>query len=223
MDATYAFRQALLTKLQSGQWRAGDRLPTERDFCEQFRISRTTVRKVLGEFRESGWLHQTVGSGTYVSEQAPFPTAELTPSHVGQITSPAELMQARLVLEPAIIELVIGNATVSDLDRLETCCAKAEVATSHREFEKWDGLFHDAIAQAAHNSIVSGLFRLMNDARSHGEWGMLKERSLTDERRLTYQREHRDLLEALRRRDPVSARNVLTSHLLGVRRNLLNY
>lgn len=223
MDATYAFRQALLTKLQSGQWDRGDRLPTEREFCEQFQLSRTTVRKVLGELKESGWLHQTVGSGTYVSEQAPLPVQQMTAIRVGQVTSPAELMQARLVLEPAIIELVIGNATVGDFDRIEACCDHAEAAVEHEEFEQWDGRFHEAIAVAAHNSIVSSVFQLMNDARAHGEWGLLKKRSLTDERRQTYQAEHRALLNALRERDPTRAREVLTSHLVGVRNNLLNY
>ena len=52
---------------------------------------------------------------------------------------------------------------------------------------------------------------------------MLKKRSLTEERRQTYQREHRQLLNALRERDPIRARQALTHHLLGVRNNLLGY
>lgn len=168
-------------------------------------------------------MRQTVGSGTYISERAPLPSQQETATRVGQETSPAELMQARLVLEPAIIELVIGNGTVSDFDRMGACCDHAEAATSHEEFEIWDGRFHEAIALAAHNSVITGVFQLMNDARAHGEWGMLKKRSLTEERRQTYQREHRQLLNALRERDPIRARQALTHHLLGVRNNLLGY
>ncbi|MFD1709965.1 FadR family transcriptional regulator [Ottowia sp. GY511] len=223
MDATYALRQTILGQLQSGQWQAGARLPTEREFCEQFQISRTTVRKVLGELKSAGWLKQTVGSGTYVSERAPLAAPANGSSGLRQGVSPAELMQARLAIEPAIVDLVIGNGTVGDFDHMRLCCDRAEAATTHEEFEHWDAQFHEAIARAAHNSLVTNIFQMMNDARAQGEWGALKKKSLTPERRLAYQREHRELLNALRERDPGRARATATEHLLGIRRNLLNY
>jgi DNA-binding FadR family transcriptional regulator len=106
---------------------------------------------------------------------------------------------------------------------MDNCCARAEAATSVEEFEVWDGMFHDIIARAAHNAFVTRLFKLMNQARAQGEWGMLKKRSLTPERRLTYQSEHRALLQAIKSRDPVLAKALATEHLMNVRRNLLNY
>lgn len=252
LDAAYLFRATLLDQLCSGHWPAGARLPTEREFSEQYRISRTTVRKVLGEFKAQGLIAQTVGSGTYVTEDSTrslpaavaagkysLPSTELagTPTapaqagtepalqpamHAALQTSPAELMQARLALEPAIVEMVIRNATPADFEQLENCCARAEAAGSAEEFEVWDGLFHEVIARAAHNGFVAHLFRLMNLARAQGEWGMLKKRSLTPERRLAYQAEHRALLQAIKERDPERARALATRHLLHVRRNLLD-
>ena len=50
---------------------------------------------------------------------------------------------------------------------------------------------HAAIADAAHNGFITGMLRLMNDVRAQAEWGLLKRRSATPERRLAYQREHR--------------------------------
>jgi DNA-binding FadR family transcriptional regulator len=132
-------------------------------------------------------------------------------------------MEARMALEPAIMEMVIGNATMADFEQMDNCCARAEAATSVEEFEVWDGMFHDIIARAAHNAFVARLFKLMNQARAQGEWGMLKKRSLTPERRLTYQSEHRALLQAIKSRDPVMAKALATEHLMNVRRNLLNY
>ena len=137
--------------------------------------------------------------------------------------SPAVLMETRLALEPAIVEMVIGNATAADFEQMESCCAKAEAAASNEEFEVWDGLLHERIAQAAHNAFVANVFALMNQARAQGEWGMLKKRSLTPERRLAYQQEHRALVQAIKNRDPALARERATEHLLHVRRNLLNY
>ncbi len=228
MDTSYRFRATLLDQLHSGHWQTGERLPTEREFGEQYQISRSTVRKVLAELKAQGLIAQTVGSGTYATDKAlSVNSAHATkPAAVPDAawqTSPAELMQARMALEPAIIEMVIGNATPADFEQMENCCKRAEAATSVEEFEVWDGMFHEVIARAAHNSFVARLFKLMNHARAQGEWGMLKKRSLTPERRLAYQSEHRQLLEAIKARDPVQAKALAIEHLVHVRRNLLNY
>jgi DNA-binding FadR family transcriptional regulator len=225
VDSSYLFRASLLDQLHSGQWQAGERLPTEREFGEQYQISRSTVRKVLADMKAQGLIAQTVGSGTYVTDKVrawASPVGATSGSEATWQTSPAELMQARMALEPAIIEMVIGNATPADFEQMENCCDRAEAATSVEEFEVWDGMFHEVIARAAHNSFVARLFKLMNQARAQGEWGMLKKRSLTPERRLAYQAEHRALLLAIKARDPVQARALAIEHLVHVRRNLLN-
>ena len=218
MNTASGLRDYIVGSLRAGRWRAGDRLPTERELGEQFTISRTSVRRVLQELKELGAISQTVGSGTYVTEQAASAVKVADP--VRQ-TSPAELMEARLALEPAIIEMVVGNATAADFEQMNACCAQAEAAATLEEFEHWDGMLHEAIAVAAHNSFVTNVFQLMNQVRSQAEWGMLKKRSVTPERRLQYQAEHRQLVAALRRRDVHEAKAVALEHLLRVQRNLL--
>lgn len=223
MDISSAFRAAILDNLKSGTWRAGDRLPTERALSEQFAISRTTVRKVFQEMKQRGLISQTVGSGTYVTDQAAATVRGLGVGDAVRQTSPAELMAARLALEPAIIDLVIGNATSGDFERMDACCAKAEAAGSFEEFEHWDGMLHETIAEAAHNGFVSSVFKLMNQVRAQGEWGLLKKRSLTVERRIAYQQAHRLLVAAIKDRDLERARSLTVAHLLDVRMNLLNF
>lgn len=223
MDISSSLRDAIIESLGSGKWRAGDRLPTERELSEQFEISRTTVRKVFQEMKDRGLISQTVGSGTYVTDQAASVVKSLASGDPVRQTSPAELMEARLALEPSIIEMVIGNATSADFDHMEACCVKAEAAGTVEEFEHWDGMLHEVIADAAHNSFVSSVFRLMNQVRAQGEWGMLKKRSVTPERRIAYQNEHRRLVGALKDRDLVRAKALTIEHLLNVRRNLLSF
>lgn len=123
MDSSYLFRATLLDQLHRGHWQVGERLPPEREWCEQYQISRSTVRKVLAELKAQGLIAQTVGSGTYVTDKA-VNTASLgkTPPQAmpdaAWQTSPAELMEARMALEPAIIEMVIGNATSADFEQM---------------------------------------------------------------------------------------------------------
>lgn len=223
VDISSPLRDAIFGNLQSGKWRAGDRLPTERELSERFRISRTTVRKLFQEMKERGMISQTVGSGTYVTTHAACVMKGLGSGDPARQTSQAELMEARLTLEPAIIEMVVGCATVADFERMDACCANAEAALTVEEFEHWDGMLHEVIADAAHNSFVSSVFKLMNQVRAQGEWGMLKKRSVTPERRAGYQNEHRQLVSAIKDRDQVRAKTLTIEHLLNVRRNLLNF
>lgn len=221
MDSSALLREAIIDKLRSGTWRAGHRMPTERALCEQFSLGRSAVRRVLAQLKDAGLISQTVGSGTYVTEQATSLLPGLTAGAPLTTTSPAELMEARMALEPAIVELVVRNATPADFARMTQCCEQAEQATTLDEFEHWDGLLHEVIAEAAHNSFIRNVFRLMNQARAQGEWGMLKRKSVTPERRAAYQREHRALVAALRERDLATALAHTREHLLHVRRNLL--
>ena len=223
MDSAALFEEQILDNLKSRKWRAGHRIPTERDFSTNSGLSRSTVRRVLAGLKQRGLITQTVGSGTYVSDDALQLLGNLAHTEVPHSISPAELMGARLVLEPAIIEMVIANANSGDFDRMDECCSKAEAATTLEDFERWDSMLHEVIAAAAHNSFIANVFRLMNQTRSEAEWGMLKRRSATPERRLHYQEEHRALVSALKQRDVVLAKALSAAHLLHVRQNMLGY
>jgi DNA-binding FadR family transcriptional regulator len=177
MDPTALLRETLLDKLKSGIWRAGHRIPTERALCAEYGLGRSAVRRVLGQLKESGLITQTVGSGTYVSERIGVMLSTLGPATATTGVSPAELMEARHAMEPAIVEMVVRNATPADFARMTQCCEQAEQARSLEDFEHWDGMLHEVIAEAAHNSFVTQVFKLMNQARAQGEWGMLTRRS----------------------------------------------
>ena len=221
MDTAAKLRDTILDKLHAGAWRAGHRIPTERALSDEFGLSRSTVRRVLQEFKRKRLITQTVGSGTYVAEQLHQALAELQPRMSALAVSPAELMNARMALEPAIIDMVVGHATPADFQRMDECNHHAEAATTLEAFEKWDAALHEAIAAAAHNAFIADIFRRLSEVRSQGEWGILKRRSATPERRLQYQQEHRALVAALKQRDAQKARVLCLAHLLRVRTNLL--
>ena len=223
MDAASRLRESLLDNLRTRTWRAGERLPTERALSEEYGLSRSTVRRVMHDLKRRHLITQTVGSGTYVSEEVQQALAAMVPADAAQAVSPAELMSARLALEPALIEMVIGSATAADFARMDECNQHAEAATTLEAFERWDAALHEAIAEATHNRFIAGVFRLMNEARTQGEWGVLKRRSATPERRLEYQQEHRALVAALKQRDGERARELCLAHLVHVRRNLLGH
>jgi DNA-binding FadR family transcriptional regulator len=209
-------RAHILQGIESQSFKPGDRLPPEREMVRRFDAARSAVRRMLADLEMEGRIVRTVGRGTMIAGERDIPT-------VNAQTSPAELMEARLLFEPAIADLVVTHATPADFERMEECLARGARAGSVAEFEQWDAALHQSIADATHNSFVIRMLDNINAVRDQAEWGQLKQRSLTPERRSLYQIEHKRLVEALKRRDGSEARHRLTEHLRQVRRNLLDY
>jgi DNA-binding FadR family transcriptional regulator len=222
-DPVFMLKETMLANLRSGQWRAGERLPPERQLSESYGIGRSAVRRVLQQMKELGLIEQTVGSGTFVANDFEDKLPEPRTSNAVNNVSPAELMEARMLFEPVLIDMVVRNGTTADFADMEECCKQAEQAATLEQFEYWDGAFHQRVANATHNSFIISVFDLMNKVRECAEWGVLKKKSVTPERRRAYQHEHRALVNALKLRDADAAKQAMNSHLAHVRRNLFDY
>lgn len=216
-DGTQDIRAFLLEVVAQGAVGPGGKLPTERELAARFALPRNTVRKTLAQLEAEGAITRHVGRGTFLADSGGFPADSIT--H----TSPAELMEARLRLEPAMAELIVINATPADFERMETCLDRAERGATLDDFEVWDAALHQAFAAATHNRFMTRVFDMATAVRHQTEWGKLKDRVVTPERRLHYQDEHRAIVQALKARDADRARAAILAHLQHARRNLFGF
>jgi DNA-binding FadR family transcriptional regulator len=219
-EGAKALARYLLEEMAAGRLREGVKLPPERELSQRFDASRGAVRRVLGELREQGLITQMVGSGTFASAAAhrlQTPSGQPGPA---LDTSPAELMEARLLIEPLMPALIVLNASAGDFALMQECLEKSEAAQTIEEFEHWDEALHRSFAQATHNSFFLHILDLTNRVREQGEWGRLKRNSLTAERRLRYEAQHRGIVDALKDRDAAQARALLLEHLEQIQQNL---
>lgn len=215
-------RQWLLDMMASGHYAAGAKLPTERAVAEQLAVPRSAVRNALAALEAEGAIVRLIGSGTFVARPQPPEKAEPAAALVtASDVSPTEIMEARLAIEPRIAVLAVARATVSDFERMELCNRKGELAESFADFEHWDAALHQAIAEATHNRLVIALYTGITRARDQADWGELKRKSQSPERREAYREEHRRIVAALRARDAAQTEATLLEHLRHVRQNLL--
>jgi len=212
--------QRIRDTLLDGSLAPGTRLPTERELVRRFGVPRNAVRRTLAQLEAEGSITRHVGRGTFVAGSA---DADAIPAGSAAHTSPAELMEARLRIEPALAELIVTNATAADFDRMEACIERAEKAATLDEFELWDAALHEALAEATHNRFVVRVLDMVTVVRQQSEWGKLKDRIVTPERRIRYQQEHREIVRALKARDADRARAAIVAHLQHARRNLFGY
>lgn len=55
-------------KILFGQWKPGDQIFTENELCQQYGVSRITIRKAIHELENAGYLITQSGKGTFVTE-----------------------------------------------------------------------------------------------------------------------------------------------------------
>jgi GntR family transcriptional regulator len=64
----FQLKKLLEDAIASGRWAPGERLPSEPEICEEFQLSRTTVRQALAELESEGLIRKQKGRGTFIAE-----------------------------------------------------------------------------------------------------------------------------------------------------------
>lgn len=67
----FQLAELLEHEIASGRWAPGTRLPSEPDLCEQYGLSRTTVRQALARLEQRGLIDRLRGQGTFVQRGEP--------------------------------------------------------------------------------------------------------------------------------------------------------
>lgn len=206
----------LFDELAAGKYAVGDRLPTEREFCAEYNVSRPTVREAMIALEVQGLLEVRVGSGAYVLR---LPGKD---DHPGFNVTAFELTEARLLFEGEAAALAAANITDAELDRLTTLVkriadAKDEAVIS----EEADREFHLLIAESTGNAAVArSIEELWRMRASSPECVLLHEKARSANVKPVAE-EHTRIVEALRTRDPAKARAAMRAHLNAVMNYLL--
>ncbi|MCJ7841541.1 GntR family transcriptional regulator [Lederbergia sp. NSJ-179] len=63
----YQLMDSIVEKIDSGELKEHDKLPSERELCEMYNVSRTTVRQAMQELEKEHYIYKQHGKGTFVS------------------------------------------------------------------------------------------------------------------------------------------------------------
>ena len=206
----------LRRQILAGDYVLGERLPSERVLAVHFGAARSTVREALRRLEEIKLVDRRVGSGTYVS----YRTDEGS-DDVAAATSPLELIEVRVAVEPQMICLAVANAKAHDLEHIDAALSEVEGATDAESFSRADEAFHLGLAECTQNPLMIWLYRHLNDIRGHEQWHGSRDKILTETRIAEYNTQHRKLALAIRNRDAETAVRIISEHLEKARRDLL--
>ncbi len=201
----------------NGDYPYNARLPSERSLSEQFSVARGTIRAALEQLERASLVRKKFGSGTYVIYNAKFEQDD-----IAEETSPLELIETRLAIEPHIVKLVVSNANNRELRNLEQALENVLRSTHNpNSFSSADEAFHLMLAHCSQNPLLIWMYQRINDIRSHGQWSHRKMNILTPGKIRQYNEHHSALVKSIIRRDMEEASNLMIHHLTQAKRDLL--
>lgn len=209
--AGQAIYQSLSGSITEGRLRSGARLPTERALATRFGAARNTVRRTMNRLAAEGLIIRHVGRGTFVAPDVKpsEPLAEGPQFGLG------ELLEARLMFEPMIAELVAERASDETLAGLSAYLEALRQATSWIEFKEAKYALHLAIVRASGNSFLVAMFETIIAARRKAGWGRPGGHMLPiGAVREAAAKDNEAIVEALVRRDTEAARELIRTYLL---------
>jgi len=193
----------------------GDTLPPERTLAEELGLSRRELRAVLGSLEVAGRIWRGVGRGTFLGARPLKFAPSLSGLSAG--TSPTDVAEMRLLVEPALAALAAMKASPDDLAELDKCARRNAGAKDDDEWQHWDHRFHYLIARATRNPAIISLLEAINGVRVKPA---LREKTVDQKTRDRFAAEHLAVVEAMLSRDGEAAFRAMRNHLLNVQDRL---
>ncbi|KAB2807845.1 FadR/GntR family transcriptional regulator [Pimelobacter simplex] len=215
----------LRRSMESGQFRPGDTLPSERDLAEMLKVSRTVVRAAIAVLERDGLIEVRRGRGGGFIVQAPtYDPVEARRALRANKVAVRDAFDYRVIVEGAAAGLAAQRRKAAEMAELRKLMTSMEAAlhasledqTPHKvvEFQALDSAFHLGIARAARNP---GLYDAVSDARRKmwlpvgAIFGHLEENA--NDR-------HEDILKAIEDGDAALASSTMEAHINDTRHTL---
>ena len=196
--------------IQDGAFAPGDRLPAERELAQQLGVSRPSLREALIALEIEGTIEIRMGSGLYV-----LTSGETRPPRAAIIgDSPVELLQARAVIEGAVVVLAVPRMTQGAVSILRrTVDGMRETIAQGSKPLDHDRLFHTTIAAQSGNSVLARIVGELFDGRHSPISTEFRNRFETVTAWTLALAEHEAILSALEVGDPLLAQALMHVHL----------
>jgi len=204
----------ILNSIVEGEFKEGDRLLTEHALAERFATSRPTVREALARLRADGIIVTRRGSGTTVGRRPDADMRRFAPLET--LSDIRRCYEFRIVTESGAAEFAALKADDDDIRAIQDAWDQLERVVETRQGigAKDDFAFHLAIARASKNQFFITALSFIEE---QVEVSMNLSRNLsfvkTIERQRVVQREHLEVLEAIRARDAARAGKAMKAHL----------
>ncbi|UNO40883.1 FadR/GntR family transcriptional regulator [Streptomyces sp. MST-110588] len=197
---------ALRARLAAGDWKVGERIPTEHALAEQLQVGRNTVREAVRVLVHAGLLRSKQGEGTFVISTA-------DPGDIMRAVQRAgirDVLELRIALEAEAARLAARRHHPADLERMRAALdAQAALEDSGGQpasgslelYADHDIAFHTAVVEAAHNTALTATYGWFSSSVREALVSALGDQEMP---RIAHG-DHRAVLDAIASGDPQAA------------------
>ncbi|MBQ1597268.1 MAG: FadR family transcriptional regulator [Lachnospiraceae bacterium] len=205
---------SILEALKNGTLNPGDRLPPERKWAEEMKVSRSAVREAVRALEMIGLVSCRQGGGTFINENYRLTMFQpMTISHRLNHGTLSDIQEYRQCLEIQAAKLAALHATDEDIRILESLVRKMNRADNTYEGSIYDRNFHSKIAEISGNCLIRDslasvealLDEIIDDVRSIIFQSARNTRLLHDQ--------HQQIIDSLRNHDAASAGKYMSEHM----------
>ena len=177
----------------SGQYQVGEKLPSEKDLCTMFSVSRVPVREALSALELNGLVDSMQGAGVYVKRATP------TQEELRQEVEPQDIIRARMVLEPDIARLAACQINEEQRAELRDIIERFKVEAAEDVYTtSVDKEFHLFLAKTSGNSLYLMMMELIFKTMEQRMWELILSRTVaTQKYRELNNREHLHIAQAV--------------------------
>jgi DNA-binding FadR family transcriptional regulator len=237
MERTDQTLSKLRQLIAGGGFDGTGRIPPERSLAGELGVGRRSLRRALDVLEQEGFISRHQGRGTFItglvhSHAAGNGEAKRTPRNGGahpaapglaierilDHTSPLEVIEVRLAIEPVMARLAAFRASQAEINRLQALAAETRAAGDPQSYERADALFHRTIAEIAQNRLYLAVFDTIHASPRDQGWRRLGENAHCFKRQSVYADFHQEISAAIAARQGEKAQELMHRHLSDVQR-----
>ena len=162
--------RSLLRSIREGLMVPGAKLPNERELAQQLKTSRTAVRSALAMMERQGLVRRRVGSGTFLTDDAHeiFGRMDQTTAAPHEtVPSFAEIVEGRLLFEPAMMHLVVNRVQETEIVEMRRLLDDILAAPTWEDFKESIYALHRAMFASTKNKfLVQIMSSILDDRRA---------------------------------------------------------
>ena len=190
----------------------GKGAPSERVLAERLNVKRHRLRRALEELRAAGELAPARAG-------RPRTAPARRGDDLARDTNPVEIIELRMMLEPALARLAALRASPFEITRIQRAATTPPGASAGAV----DLAFHKAVAAGARNSLATELYALIRQVATDARLRFGNSDNPSCPNRLRQRdAEHKAIADAIAARDPDAAEQAMRAHLGAVQRQILD-
>ena len=148
--------------IQSDERQVGEKLPTERELCDDLNVGRSTLREAVRILQASGFVENRPGKGAFIANKEGYVVKDAVQWISENKVSLRDFIEVRMAIEELAIRLAIERAAPKEIQALTDIHQEFLDAVNQNNYDKapkLDAKFHGQIAKMTHNNLLISINR----------------------------------------------------------------